>query len=478
MTRQRRVTLIAAVCVVVLVVGGLVLYLIPFPQKGVAWAKALEVRNAPALDPDHKVQLAAISCAAPGNCSAVGSYPVRTNHYRPVVEDETNGVWSRAEVLTGQSARDEGSNTGAYVVSCSAPGNCSAGGTYSVSRNRLLIFVVNEVKGVWGPIITVPSVTARKTSAYLSSISCPTSGDCSAGGYVTGTGGTRAFALNEVDGTWGRALEIPGTASYSMIGSRLESISCTAPGECSAGGNNEAGRAQAMPFVVNEVHGFWGRAKAVPGLRALSPGGSDYEVSISCSRAGDCAARGNYLDASKVTQAFVVNENKGVWGSAFAIPGMIALNGHHISELLSISCAARGECSAGGTYGTGSHEQAFVIDETHGTWGDPIKIPGLTSLSQGNFPSVTAVSCASSSSCGAIGSFSGPGGYTQVFATNEMNGQWGNARAIGAPSFAGAIGASASTISCSSPKSCVVIGIFYDAKQVPIPFVQGTQTKS
>ena len=480
MMGQRRVTLFAAICVVVLVVGGLVIYLIPSNQKSVAWGKALEVRSAPAVARGRDVRLTAISCAAPGDCSAVGNYAVKNNHDRPIVDDETNGVWGKAEALTGLPARDEGGNTGAYVVSCASPGNCGAGGTYSVGRNKLLVFVVNEVHGRWGGIVTVPGVATLETGgyAYLTSISCPTPGNCSAGGYVASTGGTQAFVLDEVDGTWGSVLEIAGSASYRMTNSRLESISCAAPGDCSATGNNEAGLARTLPFVVNEMNGTWGRAEAVPGLGTLSPGGSDYEVNVSCSQPGDCAARGNYLDASRVTHAFLVNESEGVWGSAFAIPGMIALNRRHISQLLSISCAASGDCSAGGTYGAGSHERAFVVNEVDGTWGDPMMIPGLASLSQGNFTSVTAVSCGSSGNCGAIGSFNGHGGYVQVFATNEVNGQWGEATAIGTPAFAGAIAAYGSAISCASTDSCAVVGTFFDAKQNPLPFVEGTETKS
>jgi hypothetical protein len=47
---------------------------------------------------------------------------------------------------------------------------------------------------------------------------------------------------------------------------------------------------------------------AVPGLAALSQGGGDAVLSVSCWQSGDCVAVGSYTDAGHRGQAFLVTE--------------------------------------------------------------------------------------------------------------------------------------------------------------------------
>ena len=47
-------------------------------------------------------------------------------------------------------------------------------------------------------------------------MSCASAGNCSAGGYYTdGAGHEQAFVVSEVNGTWGTAIEVPGTAALN-----------------------------------------------------------------------------------------------------------------------------------------------------------------------------------------------------------------------------------------------------------------------
>jgi hypothetical protein len=405
---------------------------------------------------------------------------VKQHHNRAIVVDEKNGRWGKIEVLPGLAARDEGLNTGAFVVSCSSPGYCSAGGTYSVGPNHLLTFVANENAGVWGRALTVPGERALETGGFanLSTISCASPGNCSAGGDFASADGSRAFVLDEVRGSWGSIKPVSGTPAYSMEDSTISSISCSSPGDCSAVGNSQKGTNGLPSFALDETSGVWGHAEEIPGLAALSPGGSDYEISLSCASVGSCAARGTYRAETGVTQSFLVDETHGVWGRAFNIPGIVALDGKHIEQLTSISCGSAGNCSAGGAYGNGSHEQAFIVDEVNGRWSTPMLISGLAALSQGHFTSVTRISCVSGGDCGAIGTYSGKGGYVQTFALNEVNGTWGGATEVGASSFPGAVGAQANAISCNSSSRCAVVGVVFRSMSNDSIFVQSTEPTS
>jgi hypothetical protein len=54
--------------------------------------------------------------------------------------------------------------------------------------------------------------------------------------------------------------------------------------------------------------------------------------------------------AASPDQAFVVNESSGTWGNAEEVPGTPALNAGGDAYANSISCAAVNHCVAGGYY--------------------------------------------------------------------------------------------------------------------------------
>jgi hypothetical protein len=86
-----------------------------------------------------------------------------------------------------------------------------------------------------------------------------------------GPAAAQTAAARAVSGTWGTAEEVPGTAALNTGGNAaVQSISCPSAGNCGAGGYYNVGGSL---FVVSEVHGTWGTAKQVPGIAALDTGG-------------------------------------------------------------------------------------------------------------------------------------------------------------------------------------------------------------
>src|SRR5262245_64471060 len=95
-----------------------------------------------------------------------------------------------------------------------------------------------------------------------------------AGGLVVATGlsaaGAGAAALG---GTWGKAIEVPGTAAFNVGGhASITSVSCASAGNCSAGGFSQTPSGLRQAFVAGEVNGTWGTAIEVPGTAALNGG--------------------------------------------------------------------------------------------------------------------------------------------------------------------------------------------------------------
>src|SRR5215472_3014175 len=126
---------------------------------------------------------------------------------------------------------------------------------------------------------------------------------------------------------WHMAIEVPGSGSLNAGGLAIvTSVSCASSDNCAAGGFYTDGAGREQAFVLSERTGRWGAAKQVRGTRKLNKGGRAWLVSVSCAAAGDCAAGGFYTDSSGHAQVFVLSEKNGRWGKARQVAGLGALN--------------------------------------------------------------------------------------------------------------------------------------------------------
>jgi hypothetical protein len=201
-------------------------------------------------------------------------------------------------------------------VSCASPGNCAAGGYYSVSRGSQAL-VADEVAGTWKPAVEVPGSAKLDVGevAEILSVSCASPGNCAAAGdYRDGLGNNQAWVGDEVAGVWRPAIEVPGTAAFNAGGftggaalTAISSVSCASPGNCAAGGY-EGYTAGREAIVAVETGGVWQRAIEVQGTSVLNAGGGAEIFSVSCASPGSCAAGGGYEDRSRRSQALVADE--------------------------------------------------------------------------------------------------------------------------------------------------------------------------
>jgi hypothetical protein len=388
------------------------------------WGTAEEAPGTAALNAGGSAGINSVSCASAGNCSAGGSYVDSSGHTQAFVINETNGSWRQAKEVRRTAALNKGGVAVINSVSCHSAGNCSAGGYYTDSSDHQQAFVVSEVKGTWGRAAELRGIAKLNAggSAAITSLSCGSAGNCSAGGYYTdGSGNQQVFVARQTNGAWHPAIEIPGTAALNADGHAvLNSLSCGSAGNCSAGGYYTQITADEQAFVVSETNGTWGTAEEVPGTAALNTGGFAATLSVSCASAGNCSAGGSYIDSSAV-EPFVVSETRGTWGTATPVPGVAALNeGGTYAATTSLSCASAGNCSAGGVYtDVARDQQVFVVSQTDGTWGSAEEVPGTASLNSGGNAVINAVSCASVGHCSA-------GGYY----TESIGGGFGNEQAF------------------------------------------------
>jgi hypothetical protein len=297
------------------------------------------------LNPGGGVELESVSCATAGNCTAVGSYRDAEVRLAGALLTQTNGEWARgvrARLPVGIRARA----VTLQAVSCASPGNCTAVGRYNQTP-RPEGLLVTQTDGKWATGIMAPLPADHATQQFtpyahlfLNSVSCSSPGNCTAvGDYVARGGHQRGLMLTQTDGIWAKGAEasVPAGAWRTGIGpaATLKSVSCSSPGNCTAVGVYWAGRKvhRVFPLVLTERHGHWAKAVAVrlpAGAAPLAPNtasGPEYAqaglFSVSCASAGNCTAVGQYPHTTRLGYywGLRVTQSNGRWGKAVWVKG-------------------------------------------------------------------------------------------------------------------------------------------------------------
>jgi len=387
------------------------------------WAKAIKVPGLGALPAGGGDDVKSVSCATAPNCAAIGNYAGSTG-VQDFVVSKKNGTWRTAIEVPGFGALNKHGALGNGSVSCASPGNCTAVGGYQDGSFRYQVFVVSETNGTWGNAIEVPglgTLNAGENAAPFS-VSCASAGNCAVGGlYTDRAGHAQAFVVSQVNGSWRNAVEVPGLRSLNAGGdAAVVSVSRASAGSCVAGGDYHTDANHSQAFVVRETNGTWRRAFKVPGSGSLNLGGLANTDSVSCTSAGNCAAGGDYTDGAGQAQTFVASEMAGTWRTAIEVPGSRTLPAGRFGSDSLVSCATAGNCAAGLTYtdDIGTH-QAFVASQVNGTWRRAFRVPGLGTLNAGGNASITSVSCAPAGNCAAGGSYADGAGHTQAFVVSQ-----------------------------------------------------------
>ena len=389
---------------------------------------AIPVPGLEALNVGGDAEAMSVSCAAPGECAAVGEYE-DADGVQGFVVTQTKGVWGDALPVPGLKSLNVGDYARADSVSCAAPGECAASGSYKDAAggqgftDGFQGFVVTQTEGVWGDALPVPGLKALNVGddASAVSVSCAAPGECAASGYYKPDADSyQGFVVTQTKGVWGDAEPVPGLEGLRIDANDV-SVSCAAPGECAAVGGYEDAAAGLQGFVVTQIGGVWGDTLPVPGLETLNVGDDASAVSVSCAAPGECAASGSYEDAADSLQGFVVTQTKGVWGDALPVPGLETLNVSDVASGDSVSCAAPGECAASGYYKDADSYQGFVVTQIGGVWGDALPVPGLEALNVGGDAFAGSVSCAAPGECAAVGGYEDAAGF-QGFVFDLLSG--------------------------------------------------------
>ncbi len=440
------------------------------------WNGAIELPGSAALNTAGNAGVVSISCTSSGNCSAGGNYLDGSSHLQAFVANETGGTWGNAIEVPGTATLNAGGGAIVNSISCTSSGNCSAGGAYTDASGYVQGFVVNETGGTWGTATEVIDAqeVGSANAVGVQSVSCSATGSCSAVGFDVTTGGApTGFVLSETSGTWSSATEVTMTSTIGSGGAELNAVSCSSPGNCSAIGDgvyqdaSVHGGLAYIPFIVDETNGTWGSPSLIPGISTLNVGLEAIAAAISCTSNGNCSGGGTYTDGLGNAQAFVVDETNGSWGNAVEVPGTSSLN-VSAAVVESISCNSPGNCGASGLYTTSSLPEDFVVTETNGTWGDAVEVPGFSTLAIGGSAAiVNPISCSSAGNCSSGGGYIDALGNYEAYVVTQKNGTWGDALELpGSSALNTAGGGQVTAISCSPDSGCAVGGYYATGTQI------------
>jgi len=488
----------------------------PLPTNGVADAGA-------------GADVTSVTCVAAGSCVAVGAYSAKRGKESGLVETLSQGVWTPEQVLSTKFT-----DLGFTAVTCPAAGSCVAVGEGSNAIGDVGGVIGTLSGGAWTvtAVALPPSVPAQAVD-LLDAVTCPAVGSCVAvGGYaVLGKPIVEQGLIVTLSaGRWTATVAPLGSKKSARDLNFLESVACSSVGSCVAGGSTagKSGR-HGQGLLESLSNGTWSQV-AVPLPSDAEPGEFSDFGAVSCPAAGTCVAVSGYTDASGNQQGLIETLASGMWTATEASVPTDA-GADPMATLGGVSCPSAGSCVAvGGFADTSGASEGLVDTLSDGTWtATEVPLPAATfggvipveatPFSKSTFrlssllapkltsratatrrlswarpfpgfrgvtsasatakpvtvaflatPSLTAVACATTDSCAAVGSLYTATGEEGLIATLS-GGTWTTSEAVPADAIMNT-SAQLEAVACGAPASCLAAGSYDDTNGETQGFVE------
>jgi hypothetical protein len=405
------------------------------------WTSATEWSEMITPNPSGAMEsyLQGISCTSGTACIASGYDKNSSGTNVTLVEQLSGTEWKVQPIpnLTGvtQSVLGE--------VSCTSPSACTTVGLYISGENTLRTLAERWNGSEW-KVQATPDPS--RTEDFLQGVSCPSSTECIAVGQIISE--SRALA-ERWNGTEWSVLATPNTSSRST----LLSVSCSSPTNCTAVGNSES----TLPLAERWNGTEW-KTQTTP-----NPIGSKttYLAGVSCTSASSCTAVGLYEPSTGVRKTLAESWNGSEWKiQSTANPGSAK------NELNGVSCTSSTACTASGWYVNAQGIEVTLVERWNGnSW----TVQATPNPSGAKASSFNAVSCGSSSTCTAVGTYTNSSGAHVMLAESWTGSEW---RIQSTPSPSGALESELNGVSCSS-LTCTTTGVYENSEHVRVTLAEG-----
>ena len=396
--------------------------------------------------------LDAISCASPGTCLAVGGYENRAGTGLPLAEARTSTGWR----VQPAPAPPGAVFSNLFGVSCTAADACTAAGYYTDGLRHIHPLAERWDGRSWR-IQAAPSPLGRPLSGFFA-VSCTSATACTAVGAQTDATGTTALA-ERWDGTSWRVQATPSPAGSAVA--EFFAVSCTSANACTAGGASLDNSGTSVPLAERWDGTSW-RVQVTP-----APAGSIGSgfAGMSCSSATVCIAAGSY-GTSGGSGVMLAERWNGTRWRIQVTPSPAGATG---SELLAVSCAATGACTAVGsvTIGSAGGRAATTASRNSGgstttvelaeRWnGTTWRVQAIPNPGRSTGTGFAAVSCSTPTACTAGGSYDTASHLGRPVAAGWGGRSWHRQAVparVGASVASGLVG-----VSCASARTCIAVG--------------------
>jgi sugar lactone lactonase YvrE len=340
-------------------------------------------------------------------------------------------------------------------VSCTSAILCTAVGWAEVHPSEgVYVATVEQWDGTEWTLQSVPAPSEAK-STYLEGVSCVSTTRCIAVGNYSRSGGFSGMAVRWNGTSWSQeTMPMPSGANFA----ELRSVACVSTTECVAVGGY-TNSANVTQTLAERWNGTSWSVQSTPNGNSES---NNELRAISCTSATACTATGSYTSSLFGPQRPIAERWNGTAWTMQTVPNPSGSEG---SELAGVACMSATSCIATGSgYNNEAKGPYFpVVDIWNGTAWTQMTLPSPTGSEEDAF--LETVSCASITSCVAVGHYSINGRRSYLPLAERWNGtEWTVDSAEGENSIIGELHG----ISCGATLTCTAVGDYLNAHMVTL----------
>ena len=332
--------------------------------------------------------------------------------------------------------------------------SCTAVGDHVDATGDLVTWAERRSGSSW-TLESTPDPPGAVASELLGVV-CPSADACTAVGFSTSGAGVTSTLVETWNGGGWTIQPSPDPPDTSASG--LVAVACASPVSCQAVGEATTNAGGSTSFAEGWDGTMWS-VETVP-----QPAGSTGSrlLGVSCPTAGACTAVGGYGDPAGVGLTLAETWNGTSW-TIQSTPNPVGAEG---SGLLGVSCPSATSCTGVGSSDTNSGTTLTLAEGWNGTTWTIQSTPNPPGASEAALNSVSCVL----GTCTAAGYSAAPAHAALPLAEAWDGTSWA-VQTVPGPSGATAGGFLA--VSCASTSSCVAVGS-YDrgSNSIPVPLVE------
>jgi hypothetical protein len=212
---------------------------VPLAEKwnGTGWS----AQEPPAATGAVRSHLYGVSCTSSIACTAVGEFTKSSGKVLPLAEKWNGTTWSAQEPPAPTGAKQ----SILHSVSCTSSTACVAAGTFENSSEKFVPLAEKWNGTAW--TVQEPSIPTGAKQSDLYGVSCTSSTACTAAGEFLDSSEKFVPLAEKWNGTAWTVQEPPSPSGAEEA--RLSSVSCTSSTECTAGGYFQSGLFVYLPLA-------------------------------------------------------------------------------------------------------------------------------------------------------------------------------------------------------------------------------------